>query len=428
MDNLEDFTAVFLVGGKGTRLGLGDKPKPLVDIDGIPLLERMILNFESQGIKNFIMLCGFGAKKIKTHLSQKKFENINIEIIIEPEPYGTAGCFTLIKDIVSSKFIVVYGDLIFDLDLKKFISYGLNKKCTAVLYAHPNDHPVDSDLIKINLDNEIVDFISKPHINPSCGNLSNAAFYLFDKEIFKYLPEKIEGVLDWGKDIFPKMVAKKEKMFVYRGTEYIKDIGTKDRILKANIDYKKGKVLLRSYKNKQKAIFFDRDGVINDEINGVYHPSELKLRDEAATVLKRVNLSNYLAICVTNQPGIAKGFMSIADLIEIHNKMEWLLAELNGSFFDDIFFCPHHPEKGFKGEIERYKIECECRKPKPGMLLKAAEKHNIDLRSSFLIGDNIRDIKAGESVDVTSFLLGKELSLKEHKVKYISEAIDHILN
>ena len=427
MQKIEEITAVFLVGGKGTRLGLGDIPKPLVDIQGIPLLERMILNFQSQGIKNFIMLCGFGASKIEEHLSKKQFDNVNIKIIIEPEPLGTAGCFPLIKDIVSNKFIVVYGDLIFDIDLNKFVSYGLNKNSTAVLYAHPNDHPFDSDLIKINLDNEIVDFISKPHVNPNCGNLSNAAFYFFDKTIFKYLPEKMEGIVDWGKDIFPKMVAKKEKMNVYRGTEYIKDIGTKERILKANNDFKKGKILSRNYKYKQRAIFFDRDGVINDEIDGVYEISKFKLREEAAEILRRVNLSNFLAICVTNQPGIAKGFMKIEDLLQIHNKMEWLLANANGSFFDDIYFCPHHPEKGFPGEIKKYKIDCECRKPKPGMLLEAAENHNIDLSSSYLIGDNLRDIQAGQAVNVKSFLLCEESSNKKQQINKISEALDQIL-
>ena len=204
-------------------------------------------------------------------------------------------------------------------------------------------------------------------------------------------------------------------MNVYRGTEYIKDIGTKERILKANNDFKKGKILSRNYKYKQRAIFFDRDGVINDEINGVYEISKFKLREEAAEILRRVNLSNFLAICVTNQPGIAKGFMKIEDLLQIHNKMEWLLANANGSFFDDIYFCPHHPEKGFPGEIKKYKIDCECRKPKPGMLIEAAEKHNVDLSSSYLIGDNLRDIEAGQAVNVKSFLLCEESTKTSNK-------------
>ena len=427
MAKIGEFTAVFLVGGKGTRLGLGKKPKPLVDIEGVPLLERMIFNFKSQGIKNFIMLCGFGSDQIAQHLNQQKFSGLNIEIIIEKTPLGTAGSFSLIENLVTNKFIVVYGDLLFEVDLERFINFGIKKNCLALLYAHPNDHPEDSDLIKVDLENKVLDFISKPHSNPDCGNLSNAAFYLFDKSIYKYLPNKVEGVIDWGKDIFPKMVASNENMFVYRGTEYLKDIGTPQRIIRGNNDFKKGKVSQKSYKQKQKAIFFDRDGIINEEVDGVYNKSMFKLRSEAAKMIKRVNKSNYLAICVTNQPGIAKGFMTIEDLIKIHYKMEWLLAESDGSYLDDILFCPHHPEKGFDGEIKEYKIDCECRKPKPGMILEAAKKHNIDLKKSYLIGDHKRDIDAANSVNVKSFLLTKELCMKNNKVKSICEALDQIL-
>ena len=127
MAKIGEFTAVFLVGGKGTRLGLGKKPKPLVDIEGVPLLERMIFNFKSQGIKNFIMLCGFGSDQIAQHLNQQKFSGLNIEIIIEKTPLGTAGSFSLIENLVTNKFIVVYGDLLFEVDLERFINFGIKK-------------------------------------------------------------------------------------------------------------------------------------------------------------------------------------------------------------------------------------------------------------------------------------------------------------
>ena len=113
---------------------------------------------------------------------------------------------------------------------------------------------------------------------------------------------------------------------------------------------------------------------------------------------------------VTNQPVIARGEVSINKLDEIHNKMETLLGE-EGAYLDDVFYCPHHPTKGFQGELEKYKISCDCRKPKPGLLIQAAKKYNINLNESIMIGDSLVDVQAGESVGCKSYKLDEKNNL-----------------
>ena len=133
-------------------------------------------------------------------------------------------------------------------------------------------------------------------------------------------------------------------------------------------------------------------------------PDQFELIDDAALAIRKINKSEYLAIAVTNQPGLAKGFFIYDTLNKIHKKMDTLLG-LDGAYLDGLYFCPHHPEKGFSGEVPELKIECECRKPAPGLIFRAASEFNIDLKKSFFIGDRYTDILAGKNAGVKTILL-----------------------
>ena len=123
--------------------------------------------------------------------------------------------------------------------------------------------------------------------------------------------------------------------------------------------------------------------------------------------MKRINASGYLCIVITNQPVIARGEVTEAELEVIHNKMETLLGN-EGAYIDAIYYCPHHPDRGFSGERPEYKIECSCRKPRPGMILEAAKKYNIDIEKSWMVGDSINDIEAGKNAGCKTAYIGKE--------------------
>jgi D,D-heptose 1,7-bisphosphate phosphatase len=142
-------------------------------------------------------------------------------------------------------------------------------------------------------------------------------------------------------------------------------------------------------------------GVLNKEVDLIHTPEQLELYDFTATAIKKINSSEYISVVVTNQSVIARNLTDEAGLRIIHNKLEWLLG-LEHTKIDDIYYCPHHPHGGFEGENKAYKIECECRKPKSGMLLQAKEKYHIDLQKSWIIGDTERDIIAGKNVGCTT--------------------------
>ncbi|UKI29412.1 MAG: D-glycero-beta-D-manno-heptose 1,7-bisphosphate 7-phosphatase [Clostridium sp.] len=161
---------------------------------------------------------------------------------------------------------------------------------------------------------------------------------------------------------------------------------------------------MQNLANKQKAVFLDRDGTINEYVGFLRKEEDFRLMPGVSEAIKKINNSGYLAIVVTNQPVIARGEVTEDELEEIHKKMETLLG-LDGAYIDDIYYCPHHPDKGFEGEIPELKIECDCRKPKTGMLEKAAREHNIDLSSSIMIGDSTLDIKMAENAGMQSVLL-----------------------
>lgn len=140
---------------------------------------------------------------------------------------------------------------------------------------------------------------------------------------------------------------------------------------------------------KRKAAFLDRDGVIIEETNFITDPSKVKLLDNAAKAIARLN-KDYLVFIITNQPAVGRGLCTEEQAKAVNNRVLELLAQ-DGARIDATYMCFHHPIHG----LGKYKAECECRKPKPGMILKAAEEHNIDLAQSFTIGDKTGDIKAG---------------------------------
>jgi D-glycero-D-manno-heptose 1,7-bisphosphate phosphatase len=232
-------------------------------------------------------------------------------------------------------------------------------------------------------------------------NLVNAGLYVFSASA---LPSGAVVKRDLEHDIIIPLLAS-GKVYAYRSSEYVKDMGTPARLAQVEEDIKSGMAAARSLRKKQKALFLDRDGTINVYSGLITKPSQLELCAGAAEAIAQINRSEYLAICITNQPVIARGDVSLAELEEIHARLDTLLGE-QGAYLDDLYFCPHHPDRGFAGERVEYKIECACRKPKPGLLLQAAEHYNIDLSKSYMIGDSDRDIGAGEAAGCQTIKIG----------------------
>lgn len=386
---------VIMAGGKGTRIAQVNAtvPKPMIPIEGKPILEYQIETLKKQGYTDIILIVGHMGNVIQKYFGDGSAFGVQISYIVEEQPLGTAGALYFLKDEIQNDFLLLNGDIIFDVDIQKFLEYHCNQRTAATILTHPNSHPYDSGIIIADDKNRVTNWLHKEDERLWYKNRVNAGLHMFSPRIFESFHEAKKCDLD--RDVLKPLI-KEGELSVYDSPEYIKDMGTPDRYYAVIEDIKSGKVSAKNLKNKQKAIFFDRDGTINKYVGFLTDINEFELLDGVTEAIKMINESGYLAIVVTNQPVIARGEVSVEELQEIHNKMETLLGQA-GAYIDDIFYCPHHPHKGYEGERPEYKIECECRKPKPGMLFAAAEKYNIDLSESWMIGDGENDIEAGKN-------------------------------
>lgn len=383
----------------------------MIPIDGVPVLEREIDCLRSQRIVDLVLTVGhlsdviidyFGDGSKRSPVTGQPF-GVNIRYYIEKEPLGNAGALFEIKDGLTEDFLLLNADAVFDVDFHRLIAFHQKHGGLATLFTHPNSHPYDSSLIVADDDNAVVEWLNKEDPRPEYyKNRVNAGIHVISPAALD-IPRP-EGKVDLDRHIL-KPLAGTGKLFAYDSPEYVKDMGTPDRFASVCEDYRNGRVQARNLHNRQKAVFLDRDGTINRYVGFLRDIDRFELIDGVSEAIKLINSSDYLAIVVTNQPVIARGEVTYDQLKQIHNKMETLLGQ-EGAFLDDIYFCPHHPDKGFPGEVPELKIRCRCRKPEPGLLLEAAEKYNIDLSASWMIGDGEADIKAGMNAGCRTALIG----------------------
>lgn len=425
--------AVILAGGKGTRMQDVAKNKLMMPLCGKPLLEYQIDLLKEQGFTDIIMCLGYLPDMIKDYFKDGKKFGVKITYFIEDFPLGTAGCVKEIEKHLDSDFLVLYGDVIINMDLRRFVKYHLDKKGIGTIVVHPNDHPFDSDLVNVDGDNKVLQLLNKPHKKDLVyKNLVSAALYILSPKIFKYIDENKKS--DFAKHVFSRAVKAGEEIYTYNTPEYVKDVGTPQRLKEVTRDILSRKFEIMNFNNKRPAIFLDRDGVINKEVDNIRNAEDFELLEKVPEAIKLINSSKYLAVVVANQPMVAKGFLSFKELERIHNKMETLLGN-KGAKLDAIYSCPHHPDKGFEGEAKELKIDCGCRKPKTGMIDKAVEDLNIDLEGSFIIGDSFRDILCGKNAGIITIGVrtgygcedGKEYIKPDHFFENIFEAADFIV-
>lgn len=391
--------AVILCGGLGTRLSSValDIPKSMMPIGTKPLLQHQVELLKRYGVTEIIFIVNHLKENIQVHFGNGSHWGLEIAYYEEKTPLGTVGGIKNIEDHLADNFIVLYGDVMVDMDINRLMQFhqGNQSDCTLVL--HPNDHPHDSDLVELNKENRIIAFHSKPHDNNKYyQNLVNAGLYVMRKKVLHHLEPNKKA--DFGKDVFP-VILHNLKLMGYNTSEYLKDMGTPQRLEQVESDFSSGKIQVRNLSKKQKAIFLDRDGVLNEDTDLVKSPEELMVYPFAGEAVKKINDSNYIAIVITNQSVVARNLCTEADLRIIHNKLDTILGDANAKI-DALYYCPHHPHGGFPEENPKYKIDCCCRKPKPGMLLDAAKDFNLDLSQCWFIGDTERDIIAGKAAGV----------------------------
>ncbi len=417
---------VIMAGGKGTRISsvASDIPKPMIRIENMPVLEHEINCLKEQGFTDIIITVSHLGHIIMDYFGDGNSFGVNIEYFVEEEPLGNAGALFRIKDKLAEDFLLLNADAVFDIDFNRIVRYHKEKGGLVTLFTHPNSHPYDSGLIIADEDGKVLQWLAKEDERPEYySNRVNAGLHVLS-------PKVLDVVIDTPKIDLDRQLLKPlagtGQMYCYDSPEYVKDMGTPDRYESVCKDFHNGIVQGKNLSKKQKAIFLDRDGTINEYIGFLRDIKQFKLIDGVSEAIKKINSSGYLAIVVTNQPVIARGEVTFDELKKIHNKMETLLG-LEGAYLDGLYYCPHHPHKGYEGEIPELKIECDCRKPKPGMLLKAAEDFNIDLSNSWMIGDGENDINAGKVAGCKTALIGCENFGQDVTGDCLLNAIDEII-
>ncbi len=397
---------VVVAGGKGLRLRerLGNLPKPMASIGGRPLLEHQILLAKRYGISSIMLLVGYGADTIREYFGDGSRWGVNIRYREEPEPLGTAGAVLEALGDLEERFLVMYGDTMLNVNLERFGEAHVDSGAPLSLLVHPNDHPHDSDLVELDQSDRVGCFHPYPH-DPKryFANLVNAALYMIDRQSLEPYAGNT-AFPDFGKHFFPQLLAQGVALHGYRSREYIKDAGTPERLDRVTADFESGRIERGSLETAASAVFLDRDGTLNRQIDYVRSPDQLALLDAVPEAIRKLNSAGRPVVVITNQAVIARGECSETMLQEIHNKLETELGT-QGAYLDAIYYCPHHPEGGYQGERPELKIKCACRKPAIGLIEQAASDLNLDLSRSWLIGDTSRDIQTAHNAGLRSILV-----------------------
>ena len=404
---------VIMAGGKGTRIASvnAEVPKPMIRILNKPILEYQLECLRDQGYRDIILVIGHLGHVVREYFGDgsgispatgKPF-GVSIAYVVETEPLGTAGALYLLKEKLGEDFLLLCGDVIFDIDVDRFYRFHKARGGVVTLFTHPNSHPYDSGIIMADESGKVTNWLHKEEPRQWYRNRVNAGLHFFSHRIFEQGLFRELKKVDLDREVLKPLIPTGQ-LFVYDSPEYVKDMGTPDRFYSVTEDIRSGKVRQKNLSNPQKCVFLDRDGTLNKYVGFLRHIDQLELLPGAAEAVRKINESGYLAIIVTNQPLIARGEVTVPELREIHNKLETLLGQ-EGAYVDGIYYCPHHPHKGYEGEVPELKIDCQCRKPKPGLLYQAAKDFHIDLAASYMVGDGDNDVQCGINAGCTPVLL-----------------------
>lgn len=425
-----------LAGGLGTRLGdrFRDLPKPMVPINGTPLLSHQIELCRRHDFLKIVLLVYHRHEKITNFFGDGSKFGVSIEYSIEKEPRGTAGALHDSLSILADHFLVLYGDTFIDVNLRKLWDFHHDSGASSTLFLHPNNHPRDSDIVEIDANQKVQAILPYPRPEGQHHrNLVNAALCVVaNKGLREVSPAT--GKADIAKDMFPKMLKAGKFLCGYVSPEYIKDAGTPERLEMVEKDFTDGLPERLSGRRLRTAVFLDRDGTLNKEVNHLSSPDQIELLPGVGKAVCRLNRAGKLAVVVTNQPVVARGDITLEDLNQVHAHLDTKLGD-EGAYLDGLYFCPHHPDKGFSGEIAELKKKCFCRKPEPALIEQACREFEISRNDSWMVGDSTVDMEAGRRSGLSTILLrtghcGNDLKYPvrpDYVFPNLEEAIDWIL-
>ena len=406
---------ILIAGGEATRMGskIGSLHKSLVPLEGISLLEQNLKRFRAQNFDHFHLLLGAKAEQIIEVIPRISQElNAKITYTLEESPLGTGGALLNALEYLNDFFLVAHGDIYIDFETEELVKTVLTDQVDFAQVFHASSHMEDSDLIVLDENNFILRYFLKPHPDEVLTrNTSNAGLYAFSKQVLGKV-NWFGAKMDLDRQLLPLLLQLGARGKGVQNKGFLRDIGTPSRLEQILKD-------LRSPFKTNKirpALFIDRDGTLNIEKGYINSPELIELYPDAVELIGYCNAIGMRVIVITNQPVISRGEASRFDLNQIHARIDQILGK-KGIFIDDFFYCPHHPDKGYDGEVEELKVNCNCRKPKNGLIENALDKFPTNVDLSFMIGDRVSDIEAGKSSNLTTIFISRETSITPDNIR-----------
>ena len=382
MDNLTAIRqAVILAGGLGMRMRplTLTTPKPMIPILGKPFLEYIIDNLKKNGIKEIIILTGYLHEKIENYFKDGKKLGIKIKYSYSPVEDETGTRLRKAKELIDDTFLFLYGDNYWPLQLDQLCAFykKMNTEGLVTVYSNIDNYTKNNTLVN---DKGLVEVYDKSRKTPGLNGV-DIGFFILNKKIFNLFPQEN---FSFEKVILPQLILKKQLAGFLTHHKYY-SLSNLGRI-----------PVIEEFFKPKKTILLDRDGVINKKpLKGEYVKNwkEFEFLPGAIDALKFLTKNEYEIIIISNQAGIGRGLMTEEDLKEIHGKFLEVCKKEKINI-KGIYYCPHDWDDG-----------CFCRKPKPGMLFKAASDYHFDLTKTIFIGDDRRDEQAGKAADCKAILL-----------------------
>ncbi len=382
--------AIVLAGGLGTRLRsvVSDLPKCMAPVAGKPFLFYVINYLRSQGIEKFIFSLGYKHEIIQEYLNDQ-FSTLNFQCSIEEEPLGTGGAIQLACQKVTEKNVLIAnGDTLFKINGKDLFSFHIDQEADCTLALKPMQHFDRYGVVELNDNGAVKNFKEKQFYE---SGLINGGLYVLNVENF--LSKKFPAKFSFEKD-YLEQYYKQGKIVGLVQDNYFIDIGIPEDYERVQGELKPSPLDLHKI-DKNWTLFLDRDGVLNHDKVGsyIFKPDEFVFYDGVPGAFKLFKEKFGRIIIATNQRGVGRGLMSVADLDEIHQRMLSVIEENSGKI-DAIFYA------------SSINNDDPVRKPNPGMAIKAKDQFpEIDLSRSIMIGNNISDMQFGRNAGMYTVFL-----------------------
>jgi histidinol-phosphate phosphatase family protein len=387
--------AVILAGGQGTRLRplTFKTPKPMIRIHDKPFLEYIINLLKQNGIKKVVILTGYLHEQIEEYFKNGSKFGISISYSYSPVADDTGTRIRKAKKLVDDEFLLLYSDNYWPLKLKQLYTFYKEQKVLGVGTIYANLDKYSENNIHVSEDG-LVTIYDKKKLHKDLNGV-DTGFFIFNKRVLNLIPN---NNCSFETTVLPKLINKKQLAGFLTHHKYY-GLSNLSRI-----------PVIEDFFTPKKVVFLDRDGVINKKASKAEYITEIKdfvFLPKVKQALKMLQKKGYMIFVITNQPGIARKMLTGKKLQIIHRYMEEELKKI-GVEIKEIFVCKHGWDE-----------KCFCRKPNPGMFFQAAQKYNIDLYKSYCIGDDDRDIIAGQMAGCKTFKINSTQDLHTIVKKYL---------